>query len=104
MDNGDGQSQPNGTSWKQFYEAALLEVDSKLLPQRIAEAQKVIAERNAILQSKGEYNSEIEALRNAHILLDDLNRIYCPAPRDMKHALTNVGDETLGASAGLDPR
>ena len=64
-----------------FYEAALLEVDSKLLPQRIAEAQKVIAERNAILQSKGEYNSEIEALRNAHILLDDLNRIYCAAPR-----------------------
>jgi hypothetical protein len=63
--------------WKQLYEAALLELDRKLLPSRIAAAQKAIGERaSTLLPGNGDSNQEREVLRNAHILLDDLKRIY----------------------------
>jgi hypothetical protein len=83
MNHSDGQSQNNNNNdtWKQFYAAALLEVDSNLLPQRIAEAEKAIAERAALLGSSGDYNSEIYALKNAHVLLNDLKRIYSGTAR-----------------------
>jgi hypothetical protein len=76
MNDGDGRSQGE-QSWKQLYEAALLELDPNRLPQRIADAQKAIAERAlALLRENGSNNSEKETLAGAHVVLDDLKRIH----------------------------
>ncbi|HKV80011.1 MAG TPA: hypothetical protein VJP02_17820 [Candidatus Sulfotelmatobacter sp.] len=54
--------------WKKLYEAALLEFDPHLLPERIAEAEKAIGERAVALRTNGDGNSEKEALQDAHVL------------------------------------
>lgn len=62
MNDSDGRSQDEH-SWKRLYEAALLELDPNLLPQRIADAEKAIRERAlALFQTNGDNNSEKEAL------------------------------------------
>jgi hypothetical protein len=63
-------------TWRQLYEAALLELDPELLPQRIANAQEAIGERALALPANGDNNSEIDALSDARVALDDLKRIY----------------------------
>lgn len=76
MNDGDGQPQEK-RSWKQLYEAALLERDLTLLPQRIADAQNAIVERaSALLVTNGNDNPEMERLTGAHVVLEDLKRIY----------------------------
>ncbi len=64
-------------SWKQLYEAVLFELDSKLLAQKIADAQKAIGERAlALVRANGDDNSEKELLAGARVVLDDLKRIH----------------------------
>lgn len=75
MKDGDARFQGKPL-WKQLYEAALLELDPKLLPHRIADAQKAIAERAmALLQENGHNHSEKEALTSAYVALTDLQRM-----------------------------
>lgn len=86
MKDGDGGFQGE-QKWKQLYEAALLELDPKLLPQRIADAQKAIGERAmTLLQENGHNHSEKEALASAHAALDDLKRIRQNADPTLKDA------------------
>lgn len=80
MNGGDGQFQSE-PSWKQLYEAALLELEPNLLPQRIADAQKAIERAWALLRADGNNNPEKEALAGAQVILDDLKRIYRTAGR-----------------------
>ena len=76
MNHGDGRFQVE-QSWKRLYETALLEKDTMLLHQRIAEAKKAIAERALVLlRENGHNHSEKEALVGANVVLDDLKRIY----------------------------
>jgi hypothetical protein len=76
MNDSDGRSQDQ-QAWEQLYETALLELDPNLLPQRIADAEKAIRERAlALFQTNGDNNSEKEALGDAHLVLNDLKRIY----------------------------
>lgn len=83
MKDGEGRFQGG---WKQLYEAAILELDPKLLPQRIADAQKAIGERAmALLQDQGHNHSEKEPLASAHVALNDLERIQQKADPTLKH-------------------
>lgn len=43
MEDGDGRFIDNQL-WRQLYEAAFFELDPKLLPQKIADAQKAMGE------------------------------------------------------------
>jgi multidrug resistance efflux pump len=81
MNDADGDS-ASEQSWNQLYEAALLELDPSVLPQRIADAQKAIGERAlALLRKNGHNHSEKAALASAHALLEDLKRIQRTAER-----------------------
>jgi len=72
--NGRFQSEQ---SWRQLYLSALFELDPGRLPQRIAEAQQAIGERNlALTRAGGDKQSEQKALGNAHLALDELKRIH----------------------------
>ena len=69
-------------SWKAFYESALCERDPRVLPQRIADAQKAIAEcALALLRANIDNEREKENLANARRVLEDLKRLY-PATKD----------------------
>jgi hypothetical protein len=63
-------------SWKKLYEAALLEFNLHLLPERIAEAQEAIGQRVLTLRLDGEVNSEMVALENARVVLGNLTRVF----------------------------
>jgi len=64
-------------SWKSFYEAALCERDPRVLPQRIADAQKAIAEcALALLRANIDNEREKDNLANARCVLEDLKRLY----------------------------
>jgi uncharacterized protein YktB (UPF0637 family) len=64
-------------SWKSFYEAALRERDPHALTQRIADAQKAIAEcALALLRANIDNKREKEYLANAHLVLEDLKKVY----------------------------
>lgn len=66
-------------AWKQLYEAAFLEFNPELLPQKVDHAQKAIAERALTLLRENDENNankiEKEALAKAHLALDALKRI-----------------------------
>ena len=67
-------------SWRSCYEAALRERNSRALPQRIADAQKAIAEcALALLRANIDNEREKENLANAYRVLEDLKRLYSRA-------------------------
>ena len=69
-------------SWKSFYQAALHEHDPRVRSQRIADAQKAIAEcALALLRANIDNKREKENLANAHLVLEELKRAY-PATKD----------------------
>jgi hypothetical protein len=73
----NGTTRMQQTVWKHLYEAALLEQETELLSQRIADAQKAIRERTLSLHRKsGDNMAEKEMLAYANIVLEDLQRIY----------------------------
>ena len=73
--------------WRQLYEAAFFELDPKLLPQKIADAEKAIGERaRALLRENGHNHSEKEALARAYVTLDGLKRIHPTADHILKDA------------------
>lgn len=64
-------------SWRSFYEPALCELDPHALPQRIVDAQKAIADcALALLRANIDNKREKEILANAHLVLEDLKRLY----------------------------
>jgi len=68
-----GASQPSSVRrWKVAYEAALLEFDPTKLPDRIAEAEKAIAEEAVILMREGADGVERHALEDAMRVLESL--------------------------------
>jgi len=74
------QFQDGRRSWKLLYEAALREQDPNLLSQRIADAQKAIGECTlALLQANIDNKLEKENLANAHLVLENLKRLYASA-------------------------
>lgn len=82
--DGDGRFQGEPL-WKQLYRAALFELDPKLLPTKIADAQKSMGERAlAMLRENGHNHLEKEALARAFVALDDLKRIHQTADRTLK--------------------
>ncbi len=78
MKNRAGGSSLNISSpWKHLYEAAFLELSPDLLPQKIDDAQKAIAERALALlrQNNSDDKTEKEAMAKAHLALDALKRV-----------------------------
>jgi hypothetical protein len=76
MSDSDGLTQ-EAESWRQLYEAAMLEIDREKLLKRIAEAQKAIEERVLSLARKGlGSEAEKDALVDAHVAMDELKRIH----------------------------
>jgi hypothetical protein len=62
-----------GSSWKQFYERAILEFDSNELPGRIADARHAIFDRAEEILTKpagGENHQLHDALRALRLLED----------------------------------
>jgi hypothetical protein len=55
----------NGTEWKEFYQAALLEDDESKLPKRIAEAKEALRAREDVLFQAGDGHQEQRAIENA---------------------------------------
>jgi len=70
----------NLKAWRQFYEAAGLELDPTKIQQRIAEAEKAIAKRALAVMREGGDGAEREALANAMQTLDDLKRRLSESP------------------------
>ena len=64
---------PGSTPWREFYKAAILELDSTKLPGRIAEAEKALIERaRELFQKNGESIEEEQALDDAMYALHAL--------------------------------
>jgi len=61
-------------NWKLLYEAAVLECDRAKLLERIAEAEKAIAEEAVILMREGTDGVERHSLEDAMQVLEDLKR------------------------------
>jgi len=59
-------------SWKSLYEAAILELDGKKLPERIAEAEHAVIARMESVSRSSDGDGEAEALMNALNVLHDL--------------------------------
>jgi len=64
----------NFRTWRQLYEAAVLELDPTKIQYRIAEAEKEIAKRAVVLMRENANGAEREALANAMQALNDLQR------------------------------
>jgi len=62
-------------NWKLLYEAALLELDPSKLSERIAEAEKAIADEAAVLMREGLDGVEHHSLEGALKVLADLKRL-----------------------------
>jgi len=62
------------THWLTLYEAAILELDLNMLPQRIKDAQITIVDRMEALSKSGS-TPEIELLLSALNTLHDLQKI-----------------------------
>jgi hypothetical protein len=62
------------SNWRVLYEAAVLEIDPKKVPQRLADAQSAIMNRMEDL-NKSSDGSESQALMNALDVLRDLRRM-----------------------------
>jgi len=77
--NSDGKEFQDGRSWRQLYEAAVLELNPDLFPRRIAEAQEAIAER-ALTLAHGNVDDQLEkeALAIARLALQSLERTRRP--------------------------
>lgn len=68
---------PDTQSWRLLYESAILELDTRVIPQRIEEAQRAIGERAiAILRDSNAPKAEQQDLAGAYLALDQLKRIY----------------------------
>ena len=64
---------PESKKWQQCYKAAIVEADSTKLPDRIAEAKKVIAQRaRELFQTTGNNFDEEQALDVAMCVLHAL--------------------------------
>jgi hypothetical protein len=61
------------SEWKTLYQAALLEVDLKILPQRIADAERAANER--IQDFNGSDDAEKVSVMNALNVLRDLRKM-----------------------------
>jgi hypothetical protein len=57
---------PDSRSWRELYQAAILELDAAKLPQRIAEAEMIIVQRaRQLFQQSGDNFKEQQALDDA---------------------------------------
>ena len=74
--------------WHRLYEAAVLELDSEVLPRRIDLARKAIKLRVERLLCTGE-SGETEPLLNALTVLDDLVKMLLASPEELKKDRTD---------------
>jgi hypothetical protein len=66
-------------SWKQLYEAAVLELNEQALPHRILEVQRAVEKRAWVMAGENaDDTAERDALANAAAVLEDLKRMYLP--------------------------
>ena len=78
-----GDSAPQiGTGWRELYLAALFEVDSAKLSERIAKAENsLILRSRELFHSSGDHIEEEHALDDAMYALQALRDTYqCPRP------------------------
>jgi hypothetical protein len=73
---------PSARAWKSLYTAALFEVDSTKLPERIAEAETALIVRaRELFHAPGDNIEEEQALDDAMYALKALRSTYlCPRP------------------------
>jgi hypothetical protein len=73
---------PDARPWRRFYTAALFEVDSVKLPERIAEAEAALILRaRELFHASGDNIEEEEAVDDAMYALRALRNTYrCPRP------------------------
>jgi hypothetical protein len=71
---------PNVRAWKSLYTAALFEIDSSKLPERIAQAEAALIVRaRELFHASGDNIEEEEALDDAMYALRALRNTYqCP--------------------------
>jgi predicted transcriptional regulator len=63
--------------WREFYNAAILELDSTKLPERIAEAEKALVQHaRELLQRTGDNIEEEQALDDATYVLQGLRSTF----------------------------
>ena len=75
--NANNEFPRNSQSWKRLYEAAILETNLDAISGRIAEARAAVTNRlSLLLQDSGTWEAEKEALANALVVLEDLQRMY----------------------------
>jgi hypothetical protein len=67
--------------WRQFYDAALVELDPEVLARRVAQAMKAIQSRMVELRSRGDEEGEFWELIDALRVLDDLLKMNRITPR-----------------------
>ena len=81
---------PNSRYWRELYKAALSESDKSKLPERVAEAEKVIALRaRELFQAAGDNGEETEALDDVMYALRALgsnSQMRPGPPQSLKHA------------------
>ena len=64
---------PDSRKWREFYRAAMLEVDSTKVPERISEAEKALVQRaRELFQKTGDNIEEEQALDDAMYILHGL--------------------------------
>ena len=64
-------------SWRLLYEAAILELNTRFIPQKIEEAQRAMEERAiTILRDSNAPKAERQDLARAYLALDELKRVY----------------------------
>ena len=89
---------PGNRKWREFYNAAILELDSTKLPERIAEAEKALVQHaRELLQRTGDNIEEEQALEDATYVLQGL-RSTCKRnlnmsernPEDLGHMRTGT--------------
>ena len=68
---------PDSRKWREFYNAAILELDSTKLPKRIAEAEKALVQHaRELLQRTGDNIEEEQALDDATYVLQGLRSTF----------------------------
>ena len=69
----------SGQTWRELYEAAILELDPQRLHERIEDAQAAIADRVMVVLATDDCDqNEEKTLATAHLVLEELKRLYEP--------------------------
>ena len=89
--NTNNEPPRNAQSWKRLYEDAIVEINFDALPRKIVEAQTAVTNRTSLLLRENGDDAEKEALANAMIILEDLQRMYASEVHSATQFTKNSG-------------